>query len=483
MNSIIKYIKTKQSITLYFLLAQITLFLIGIIKIPLYTRLFLPGEIGMYSWSVAFLSYIDIIFLSWVNATLWRFIYTEKKTKFFFSLLTNILPLFIVIALISFSVTLVLLSLITLPPQIKTLISVGFFSILSQQVLSFVLFYFHAYKQFKKWSLVIIIQQIFTLLLFLICYYYFKLGLLGIFYSTIILNTAIILFYSLKHFNLLKVLITELRTTYAKDYFKYSYLSIILSLCLMILNNSDRFFIYYLKNETDLGLYSQYYGLASVGFFSAIQAFNSYFGPSYNLALTKPNAYYINLSVIKLYLLLFTPLAIFSLINNEVLINFLFAEKYHGYNSVFNWALIGLYFFGFYNLLEVRMKFLNQIKTVIVALTLVVLLNIIANYFFLTIFDFRIASIISFFCYLILLLYSIVKNYSFISKIKLKNAIINLTIASCLYYILQLLLFQNVEFSSPFIYLTINFILAFFIYYFTLSKHVFELVNSIEKDN
>ena len=480
MNFYINRLLEVQTNFLFFSFAQIVLVVVGIIKIPLYTHLFQPSEIGQYSWAVAFISYIDIIFLGWVNSTLWRFVYTIKKTDSFLSLVAHIMPIFLIVSVIAISITFIFLNLAILDPIIKRLIFIGFFSILSQQILAIIFFYFHAYKQFKKWSIIIIFQQICTLILFLILHLFFNFGIFSIFLSSLLLNTSIILTFLLRYFSLLKAVIKKIKISFKGTYFKYSSLSIIISLCLLILNNGDRFLIFHLKNENDLGLYSQYYGLASVGFFSAVQAFNTYFGPNYNSALIKSDSSPTNLSVVELYILIFTPFVIFLIINNETLISFLFNKNFYGYNSVFIWALIGFYVYGIYNLLEVRMKFLNQINKVMSALIFISLLNIVANYIFLSVFEFKISSTISFLSYLILLLIAIGNNYTFIKELKLKKVILGIIIASGIYYLLHLFLVQNLVSFSTLGYLTISTILALLIYYFVLYKIFFQLLNSID---
>lgn len=459
----------------YYFIAQATFLLIGIIKVPLYTKLFIPSELGVYSWCVAFLSYIDLFFLSWVNSTLWRFIYEKNQSNFFYSLLNELIPPILIAICIALLIIILFAQVNFFNSQYFQLISAGYFSIVTQQALSIYLFFYQANRSFSKWSAIVILQQSMTLVFFLFLYFELKFGISSIFYASILFNILFLLFCSIKHLNRLKEIVFAFRFKLNKKYFKYSLLSTMVSLCLMILNNGDRFIISHLKNETEVGLYSQYYGLATFGFLALVNAFNSLLGPSYNSALAQTTSYKTNLQIIELYILLLTPIAFFLTVNNELIINLLFDESYLGHSSIFVWTLVGLYFFGLYNFLETNMKFTNRLNKVFFALIAVALFNLLANYYLLQSLNFKISSVISFLSYFALFVYLIKFNIAFIKQLKLKVIIIDLLLVGLLYFLINYLIdyYFNIQNSVQLLIIKTFFILI--IYFFYLKKNFYKI--------
>ena len=67
-------------------------FCFALFKVPFLTNFFTPGELGAYTLINSFLAYIDIIFFSWVNGTIWRNLY-DKQFQTYSSLLNGIIPI------------------------------------------------------------------------------------------------------------------------------------------------------------------------------------------------------------------------------------------------------------------------------------------------------------------------------------------------------------------------------------------------------
>src|SRR5215203_2736453 len=85
--------KQKMSKTFfYYSLGYGFAFFLALFKVPFLTNFFTPSELGAYTIINSVLAYIDVIFFSWINGTIWRNLY-DKKFQTYSSLLNGILPI------------------------------------------------------------------------------------------------------------------------------------------------------------------------------------------------------------------------------------------------------------------------------------------------------------------------------------------------------------------------------------------------------
>src|SRR5688500_16447611 len=74
-----------------------------LIKVPLLTNLFTSEELGVYSIIVSGLSYIEIIFFSWISGTIWRHVYNYNAS--FENSAVAVLPLFTIMVVVAATLT------------------------------------------------------------------------------------------------------------------------------------------------------------------------------------------------------------------------------------------------------------------------------------------------------------------------------------------------------------------------------------------
>jgi O-antigen/teichoic acid export membrane protein len=465
----------------YYALAHLSLFLFGFLKIPVLTNLFSPQELGVYAWCVALLAYFDIIFLSWANATLWRYIYQNEAGSSFIRLLSAILPLLLFI-LGGAAILLTIIIVAFVPESEKVwMLVIGFCTIVSQQAISIYYLYLQSQKKIRPWCWSIVAQLIIGFALLLLFTLRFNAGVYSIFLSALVFNILFCLLKFIQHKAVFKYLFGRFSLRDYKAITTYSYLAILLSCCLMLLNNGDRFLISYLKSDSTLGLYAQSYSLASVGLYAAIQAFNTIIAPSYNRALLHKEDSNTTKNIIAVYVLLFTPLLVFLVLNAKAITTLLLSPSFQGYHAVFAWAATGIYCYGICHFLEVRLKFINKTGTVLAILAIAAFLNILLNRILLPENNVTVAAIISFASYLLLLLAFTWYNWQFIIQLHLKKLIRDLFFSSGLFITFHFLLAQQQLFQSPILNITIDCISAVLIYYSFLKKHISLLTYFFQK--
>jgi O-antigen/teichoic acid export membrane protein len=405
----------------YYLFVQFFVFIISIIKVPVFTSFFKPEAVGDYALAVSILSYIEIIFLSWISSTFWRFIYEDKIVKGFIHFIALAKPLFAFILSASFLLILGLLYYFRMSPGVFHILIAGYFSIIIQQAVAIYFLYLQAVKQTKKWSLLYLLQQVSAFAIFLLITIKWQTGPVSVYISSLVVNLLFGFAILLYHRKRMPQLFKKSKFALQKQLFSYSYLALGANVLLLILNNADRFLIYHLKGGSDLGRYSQSYSLASVGFSSAIQAFTTFFLPFYNHSIVKTDTPQHNAAIIKLYLILFTPIMVLLILNSSTLTHLFLAPSFQGLHTVFSWVVAGIYCYGLANFFEIRLKLLNQIVRVDVILLAIALLNIVLNWTLLSFTGLVTPAIVTFVSYSVLLTAFIISNQNYMKQLHLSK--------------------------------------------------------------
>ena len=420
---------------LYYALGYFCIFSFGLFKIPVITNFFKPEQLGNYFLINSFLTYIDVLFLSWINGTIWRHVH-DNRFPTYNSLVSSIIPIFGIAVILSLCTT-ILLSLLLNLWDIQ-IILIAFFTSLSGQVISLYGSYLLYKTNVKHWSMLVCIQNICSFLL-LVVLMLNETSIINIFLSVLITNILILFFYiTPKHFRTRSFSIHFEKNTY-KSLLSYSLILIVTNICITVLNNGDRFLIQHFKGEKSLGIYAQNYSLATVGFFSFIQAFTTLFLPTFMKGIAAKAENGINSKIVRMYLLFFTPTFCFLLVNSFRITELLLGDEFRGYASIFNWVLAGTYCLGFANFFETRLKFLNKIKLVSFSFFAIAIINLLINFILLKIYSINVSAIITFGSYFILLVLFLWFDRPYFQNLQIGSLILKLAVASSIYFFLSML--------------------------------------------
>src|SRR5688500_10310836 len=277
-SSRLLFTKKISSTLLYFGTGYAFIFCFGLFKLPFLTNFFKPEQLGIYAVINSFLSYIDIVFFSWVNGTIGRYVY-DKKFQSYSTLLSGIFPLLCLAILLAGTTTFFLSFLIIVNTNI---LIIAFFSGLTNQLLSLYLTCL-LYKHYvSRWCVFVCLQNLLSFLFLIAFVVFYKLDIRSIFLSTLVGNGVLLVIYLIPRY-LRKSGIVFLRgnLNLYKSLFSFSIMLTITNIFLTALNNADRFIIDYHKSREKLGQYSQNYSLATVGFYSFVQLFSTIFSPLY----------------------------------------------------------------------------------------------------------------------------------------------------------------------------------------------------------
>ena len=449
-------------------------FCFALFKVPFLTNFFTPGELGAYTLINSFLAYIDIIFFSWVNGTIWRNLY-DKQFQTYSSLLNGIIPILFLAFLFAGASTFALSFMIT---SSSATLTIAFFSSLSNQIISLYITYLLYKRHISKWSFFICGQNLLNLLLLIFFVIICQLDILSVFLSTLLANFLLLLFY-LTPLYFKKFSFLTIDTNHYKRVFSYSALLTLINIFFTALNNGDRFIIDYYKSKEKLGQYSLNYSLATVGFSSFIQLFTTIFLPAYIKNLGAKENSQSNVRIVQLYVLLFTPLLCFFIFNSSIFTDILLGKNFRGFSSVFNWVAVGIYCYGFGNFFETRLKILNRIKVVAIILAVHAVLNLVLNMLLLKHFEMETAAIVTFASYLSIMIFFVGKNWLFFLNLNLSLIFRKIFLASLLFLGVCILV-KNSSFNN-FVMLLVNCFSGAVLYYFFLKEYLPIVKNSIQE--
>ena len=401
---------------LFYFIGYLFIFSFTFFKIPLITHYFKPQELGLYAIISSALNYIDILFFSWISGTIWRYAY-DNKFKSFGALTLSILPLLAVMAILAGISTFLLSFLFNI--ETRSILKIAFFSNLSILLVSIYLNYLLYKKQIKSWCAMVCFQSLFSLLILIFLVTAHNLSIESIFISTGVCNFIIIAYSLFINFKRIKIIHDFNTLELRKQVFTYSVFVTTHNIFLAILNSGDRFIIDYYKGKEKLGHYSQNYNLASVGLFAFIQFFNTVFMPLYSKNLSIKETNQTNNKIIQLYLLLFTPVLCFLLLNSTPITEIVLGKEFRGFSKIFDWVAVGTYFFGLSNFFEVRLKFLGNPKIVVFICGLLSIFNLVANGFLLKNNSIEMAAYVTFFSYFLMMILFVSYNWQFFLKLDL----------------------------------------------------------------
>lgn len=455
---------------MYILISHVVVFIAGLIKLPIYSTYFTTSEIGNYSLTVSAIAYLDVILLSWISSSFWRFIYEGNIKRSINDFAYLFLTSSIFLGIIGLIITTILGVFFFKFDKSLILLILAFVNVLVQQVTSFFLMMLQSEHQTKKWCFAISIQSVFSLLLFLGLTTIWKTDLITIFISSIVINIMLIVIgigYFRDYFRLLSNSWTQLKNI--KNFISYSFQSTLVNIFLVVLINADRFLIDAYKGKSDTGIYSLVYSVAFVGFSFVIQAFTNIFLPYFNKSTITNYDRTVAKNIIKLYLLIFTPLCLFLVLYSRSIIQLLLPENYHSHFKIFSWVIAGIYLYGLANFYEIRLKLLNRIKIVLATLFFVALVNIIGNVLFLKNSGIEWAAQMTFYSYALLLFIVLLLNRDHIKELQVKKELRWLIIATVIIFATYLVSFSFVT-NMPSLWTLLTSVWVLLLVYFILYK-------------
>jgi len=403
-------VKTNNAFTdfSWYLLGTIVPILFNFIKNPIFTRYFTPEEYGYYSLIFLTFTYCSLTLFSWLSSNIWRYYYQYRSDNRLHVLFSNIGGLYLFGSII--------LAIIALTwyinadsEMIKKIILFSFLYFLLNDIASFYLVLIRLEKKAREYNLIQSVRAIinFTLL----CFFAFVASMrieamaLSFFLSTVLIF-AYVVYSSRRNYPFFIPSLKLFSFSNSKLFLIYGSVGLLTNFTMLLLNNSDRYFIALFHTIEDVGIYNQNYAIAQTSIYALTMAFMNTINPSFNKKLTDDltNSTPFMSRLMFYYLIIMAPvtfaISFFAKEFNTLLLGKDFRSGY----VILSYVSISLFLYGFASFSEAKLKFSNRFRVVIIAFVSACLLNIILNYILLRQLDYTWASKTTLIAYLFLYL-------------------------------------------------------------------------------
>lgn len=375
------------------------------ILIPLYTAYLSVSDYGTLQFVISLAAFIRIFTKMGSNSAFWKFSNDKKLTD------NGIIIKNLVFLQISFGVLiLVLLFLISLLYNYEYtswLLFLYFGSLIIKTFSEILLLQF----RFDGFAIKYLITTISTLLLNLSLTIFFvvhlNLGVLGIVYSYLI-TFLLISFYALpKLISHFKGIISIEKI---KHFINFGWPLMLGNIFLLFISLSDRWFILKMLDEEQLGYYSYVYKFSGLTLTFLVYSFNIVFVPIMWRAYKK-NSFKILFHKIEKNLLIIFPIIALTIVLISILLaNYFTLNKDFmlGFNLIILLSFSHL-FYGFYLFQVLKIQMFSNTKSVILITSLAALVNFLFNFSLIGAFGILGAAIATFMSYLFLMIYIEIK--------------------------------------------------------------------------
>ena len=390
------------------IIGQVFVIVIGIIKNPIYTKLFSPAELGQYTLIETTFQIANIFLFGWLAANTWRYYNSyQENIKRYKQMLSVIYLLALILdilgTIIWYSITknalakeLILLSGLFLPIQFSLNISFVIFRLEMKPLL------YNIYRS---------IHILFIFGCTILGAFIFELGVTSLVLAQVIITLAINIWIKLFHPNFTFFIYNLKWKDIDKKFITFGLTTIAAQLGLILLTSSDRYIINIFENVDKVGIYSQVYNLSNVGIAALVFVIINTFSPYLNKLLTQTNGASNTISnyVYTYCILILFPVFWVSMHADEIC-QLLLNERYQEGASILPFVAISSAIYGVTLFFESALMFQNKFKAVVSIFSIGIIINIVSNYILIPIYDYHIAghtTLVSYFIIFLLFVFKV----------------------------------------------------------------------------
>ena len=388
---------------MWYLLGSAIPMTIAFIRSPIYTRIFSPEDYGYYTLAFITFNYLSLVFFSWLSGCVWRYYNQFKKEKKLNTLITGIVQLFVLSSIILGLLTIIWYGMIH-NELFHKLVLLSFFYYLTNELIVLLFINVKLEGKAKLYNLLISFKSSLAFLLLLLMTFKLNYGIEAFLSSTIIMNGLLIIGYIIwlgkKSFlNFFQIDIPVLKLL-----INYGGVGIILNLSLLILVNSDRYFIQWFDKIEHVGIYNQIYNLGQISVSALINVFMAAINPSllheYENNLEGSNS--ITNYYIRIFIYMFLPLTIYFSLFSKQLSTVLLGEKFRVGYPMIPYIMVSSFLYGLVLFNEIKLKFANSFRRIIILFLVSGLINIVLNLLLIPEFGYQVAAVTTLIAYFIL---------------------------------------------------------------------------------
>ncbi len=394
-----------------YLPAQIIPAIVGIVSIPIITRLFSPGDYGNYVLIMATIGVFSTL-VGWLPMSIIRFYPIYKRDGKLEQFYANIIKLSII------SIGIISLIFSTILLFTKSYISSDLYFLMWIGILIFILTFFFGIllrflrvkRQVNWYSGFIIWNSIAGIGLAMLLIMVFHFGVEGLLWGSILSLTIAIPFLWKKGIGKVS-LNSNISIPLALDMARYSFPLMAGNLAVWILSLSDRYILEFFRGSQEVGIYSASYAISEKSIFLLVSLFMLASGPiSMNIwekeGIKKSKEFVSKLT--RYYLIICIPATVGASVLAKSIIQILTAQNYYEGYKIFPLVAFSAFLLGLQQRFQAGFVFYKKTHFIMYAIVFSGLVNLILNFLLIPEYGYMAAAITTFISYVFLLLSMII---------------------------------------------------------------------------
>jgi O-antigen/teichoic acid export membrane protein len=390
---------------LWYFIGNICPIIIGIVKFPIYTRIFSPADFGAYSLIMLVFTYASIVCYSWINGCAWRFYFEYKRNDKTKHLFTNLSLLFSVFTLFILAGTLIYY-FSSDNALIKRLVVYCFLQYFTSELLSLFLIVPRLEGRSFLYNFIQSVKAIGSFGLLLLLTFYNGSGIEAFLTSNVILNAVLLLIILPPSIFKLNLSFKWINKKDLATLFAYGKVGLLINICSTLLISSDRFLIEHYATLNEVGIYNQNYNIAQITISTLIATYWASLNPtilsgldtkSASLKTTIPG--YFNT-----YFFCTLPIALYAILYAKEIAEIMLGVDFRAGYSIIAWVAFSEFIIGLYFVPVTKLKLDNNLKILSIYYVGALVANVVLNIFFIQHFGYKSSAIVSAIVYLLLLL-------------------------------------------------------------------------------
>lgn len=400
-----------------YLPSQVVPGIVGLVSIPIFTRLFPPIDYGNYNLVLTTVMILNIL-IGWLPVSITRFhpgYERENKLDYFYM---NILNLTF-ISILTITILFLFFFFLVRPSislEVCSLMYIGLGVFIVASIFN-VFLYFLRIKRLVNWfSGFTVWKSIGSLGIALLLIFFLKIGIESLLWGIILSILTILPILWKKTMEGRSTLYFKIDLCLTKEMLWYGFPLALSNIAIWMLDLSDRYFLAFFKGPHEVGIYSVNYYVAGHGILLIASLFALASGPILmqiweNQGEAKCKAF-LN-KITRYYLLICIPVIVILSTLSKPIINILADKRYVEGFKIIPYVSLGIFFFGLNDIFASSLLLYKKTKFITFAVVISGLLNLILNFLFIPIYGYTAAAIITLISYFILLLMMIIFSRRF----------------------------------------------------------------------
>jgi len=391
--------------------------IMGLIAIPIVTRLFSPGDYGNYVLTIATVGVFSTI-VGWLSMSIIKFYPAYERDGKLGEFYPNIIKLtavsILVISLVFLSILLFAKSHIS--PKLYSLMWVGIAVFILTAIFNVFQDFLRAKREVSWYSGFTIWKSVMTLALGVLLIIAFHFGVEGLLWGSVLSVAVVFPLLWKKAIGKVSVGSKNVSFSLTSEMAKYGFPLVVGNLAAWILSLSDRYILGFFRGSQEVGIYSASYSLSEKSILLIVSLFMLAAGPiGMNIWARedkKRSREFLH-KLTRYYIIFCLPAVIGLSVLSKPIVTVIIAQKYHAGYVILPYIASGVFFLGLQWIFAFSFRYYAKTYIVMLLISISGLVNLALNIILIPTYGYFAAAVTTFVSYVFLLILIIIISRKF----------------------------------------------------------------------